>query len=160
MKIIPIFPYDKGFFTIVDDEDYIILKNIRWYLFNNNGKLYAEGMVDSKKVRIHSFIVNPPKGSQVDHKDGNGLNNCKSNLRACTQQQNNFNRKKYKINTTGFKGVYRNHNRFVARINANKKQINLGNYVTAQEAAIAYDEGCILYHGDFALTNRMMGLLV
>lgn len=110
---------------------------------------------------MHQFIINTPKGLEIDHKDGDGLNNQKINLRVCNRNQNGANLRKNKRNTTGFKGVYLNKLRktFQAYITPNRKHVYLGAYATVEEAALAYDESAIKHFGEFAKTNKIMGLL-
>ena len=104
----------QGKETIVDDDDYEILMEHKWYAHKSSrkkDKFYAERMapVDSngkqKIIHIHRVIINAPKGMQVDHINGNPLDNRRENLRICTNQQNGMNRGKPKDNTSGYKGV-------------------------------------------------------
>jgi hypothetical protein len=95
---------------------------------------------------------------EVDHRDGNGLNNRRrSNLRVCSHSQNGANQKKHKNNTSGFKGVvlYKdNRSRpWCARIKVEGRHIYLGYFATPDEAAKAYDAAAIRLHGEFARTN-------
>lgn len=90
----------------------------------------------------------------TDHKDGNGLNNQRDNIRICNYTQNNCNRNVRESNT-GYIGVtYYKQGRYIrARIKVNKKEVNLGSFKTAEDAAIAYDEAALKYHGEFANLN-------
>jgi len=149
---------------MVDDEDFYVLKNMTWGLHKvhtMHNSFYARTTISGKCITMHQFLVNAPKGFQVDHKDGNGLNNQKINLRACTQKQNSANLRKNKRNTAGFKGVHFNRSRniFQSYITPDGKHIYLGSYKTAQEAAIAYDQAAIEHYGEFACTNKKLGLL-
>jgi len=94
----------------------------------------------------------PP--GRVDHTDGNGLNNCRANLRSATQSQNGMNRRK-QGNKSGYKGVSRatNSNRWQARIRVNRKATHIGTFDTRIEAARAYDEAALVLHGEFARLN-------
>lgn len=106
---------------------------------------------------MHRLIMNPSKGMTIDHIDGDGLNNTKSNMRICTQQQNCMNKKMTSRNTTGFKGVYFVKSCLVywAYISISKKRIGLGCYKTAIDAAIAYNKAAIKYYGEFAKLNEI-----
>ena len=88
----------------------------------------------------------------IDHKDGNKLNNCWTNLREATHNQNEHNKTKYSNNTSGFKGVYRHtkNNSWIARIWVNSKVVHLGSFGTPEEAYKAYCEAAKSLHGDFA----------
>jgi len=100
---------------------------------------------------MHREIINPPTDMLVDHIDGNGLNNQKSNLRICNKSQNGMNRR----NNEGrqFKGVYPVGKKFVARIYIDGENKYIGNYETQAEAARAYDRAAIDLFGRFAKTN-------
>lgn len=97
---------------------------------------YAKGKVNGKTVYLHRIIAGIP-GADVDHRDWNGLNCRRSNLRSMPRELN-ARHQKLKSNTiTGFKGVSRMGNRFVAYINYRSKKTHLGMYATAEEASRA-----------------------
>ena len=87
---------------------------------------------------------------EIDHVDGNRSNNAWSNLRAATRQLNVANVGLRKNNTTGYKGVFRNHNRFLARITCDGKNYHLGNFKTPTEASDAYCKAAKTFFGEFA----------
>lgn len=90
-------------------------------------------------------------GEYADHIDGNGLNNCRTNLRLATHQQNMQNRKMSKANVVGYKGVTKRENgRFRAQIKSDGKRYSLGTFTTAEEAHTAYCAAARELHGDFA----------
>jgi hypothetical protein len=92
---------------------------------------------------------------RFDHKDGNGLNNTRSNLRPCTQGQNNMNQRKRKNATSRFKGVTWSaaDEKWKACITANHVQHHLGYFCDEEEAARAYDKAARSLHGEFARLN-------
>ena len=97
-----------------------------------------------------------PRGLLVDHRNGDGLDNRRDNLRLATHSENMMNRPKIKSPTTSrFVGVYFDKARrlWVARIHLNGKCIWLGRFATEIEAAKAYDEAAKKYHGEFARLN-------
>jgi hypothetical protein len=141
----------------VDDDVYERLQKFRWYAWQhpNTGKSYAARSEKGKRVHLHRLILDAPGDLHVDHINGDGLDNRRSNLRLVTTAQNNQNRDKYKNNTTGYKGVSQQKGRrkFRAQIYVNGKAIYLGWYDTPREAALAYDQAVRKYHGVFGCTN-------
>jgi hypothetical protein len=105
-------------------------------------------------VRLHRLIMDAAIGDIIDHIDGDGLNNAKSNLRFVTSQQNAMNRRAWK-NKRGsrFKGVHRDGKRFRAIITVNRKNIGLGSFKTEEEAAEAYNKAASEMFGEFACLN-------
>lgn len=98
--------------------------------------------------------MDAPKGKEVDHKDGNGLDNQKSNLRLCTHKQNTRNSISIK-GTSIYKGVFwcKDRLKWRAGIKNNYKTINLGYYESEVNAAFAYDKAAIKYFGEYARLN-------
>lgn len=159
-------PLTQGKVALVDDEDYDSLIGFYWQAKRTrNGKVwYASrtGRADSGTrttgILMHRQILGlTDRKQQVDHENGNGLDNQKDNLRVATCSQNHFNRERYSNNLSGYKGVYirpkRCHRPWHARIQVNKKNIHIGYFHTAKEAALAYDEAAREHHGEFARTN-------
>lgn len=156
----------QGQVALVDDADFDRVSQYNWQAVKGNrerSKYYVIRQVwikDQKRdstESMHRFILNAKKGQFVDHINGNTLDNRKDNLRICTHSENVRNRVMDYNNKSGFKGVYRTFAgknwRFVARISLNNKIIRLGHYSTAIEAAKAYNEAAIKYHGEFAKIN-------
>jgi len=149
-------PLTKGQFVTVDDEDYIKLASVRWFAsWDSRTKTYRpmrKVTIEGKRKNIHMAreIVNCPPHLFVDHINRNPLDNRKINLRICTSSENMRNRKiKNKHN---YKGVHLRNGKWQARITKGKTK-NLGNYPTAERAAIAYDEAAIELFKDFASLN-------
>jgi hypothetical protein len=116
--------------------------------------IVGPGGVDSL-VRLHHYILDAVEGVPVDHKDGNGLDNRRSNLRLATHSQNGCNRRAPKNNRSGYKGVSFESARgqWKAKICSGGKQRHLGLFPTAEDAARAYDSAAIELHGEFAHLN-------
>lgn len=133
--------------TIVDDEDYECLSQFTWYAWRDGNTFYAGRhirLINSKQVRImmhHIIIGKPPIGHETDHKDGNGLNNRRSNLRHVTRRQNAQNLRNIKL-TSQFPGVcgYKRYGKWVARIRINEKRKFLGYFEKELDAAAAYKD--------------------
>jgi hypothetical protein len=149
----------QGKFAIVDDGDFEKLNKYKWHVHKSGYRFYAErnerrgfGRITAK---MHREITNAPNDMYVDHIDGDGLNNTRSNLRVCTNAQNQYNSRKPSNNTSGFKGVswHKRNKKWLARIKVNNKQNNLGYFDSLIEAAQAYDEAAKRYYGTFANLN-------
>ena len=125
--------------------------------------------INGKVYRAHRLIFLYHHGylpGEIDHIDGNKLNNNINNLRESTHQQNHMNRKKTKsINgkptSSDFKGVYLNKRdkKWAAYIYIDGKKKHLGYHTSEIEAALAYDQAAIERDGEFAKTNKSLGLL-
>lgn len=161
MKIIK--ASNNGMDILVDDEDYPLLSRFNIYVdkykSNRSNNFYGKIYVSQRNVKIHRLIVgSPPKGNYVvDHINGNGLDNRKSNLRFCTPNQNAQNQNSPIVSKTGFKGVTRQWGNRIkiwkARIRFKNNLIDLGSYKTKQEAAKAYDKKAFELYGKDCYLN-------
>jgi len=144
----------QGRVALVDDEDYEWLSQWKWF-YDNGYALRNNWKPTHTIIYMHREIMNTPKSKRTDHKDTNGLNNQKSNLRICTQSENLMYRGKQKNNTSGYKGVTFDNakQKWMAQIKVNRKKIYLGRYKKAIDAAHAYDDAAQKYHGEFARLN-------
>ncbi len=147
----------KGEKAIVDDIDFEYLNKLNWSFSNGYA---AKKLKGNKNLFMHTLIVNCPKNMKVDHKNGDGLDNRKKNLRVCTQAQNIANQKVRSDNLSGYKGVSffkygKRIRRWVAKITVNYSQKHLGYFYTEKEAAIAYNKGAKKYFGEFAKLNSL-----
>lgn len=155
----------KGLVALVDDEDWPWLMEYCWHV---NGKLYVyhgfkiHGRM--RKASIHRVIMNAPNGIDVDHRDGNHLNNQKYNLRLASVMQNSANQRIRTFpKSSRFKGVCfckRHIERgwskpWVALIKLNYKSRYLGNFSTEIEAALAYNQAAVRLFGEFACLNEI-----
>jgi hypothetical protein len=135
-------PLTKGQTALIDDEDYDRLKASRWHTIGVCNALYAisQPVISPEKranIYMHSAIMGiPPQGMQIDHIDGDGLNNQKSNLRFVTPRQNNQNRHHKK--RSRFPGVHRLDGKWSSKIWSNNKRIYLGLFNSEEEAFAAY----------------------
>lgn len=116
-------------------------------------KGYAWVFADRKWVLLHRWIMDAPKGMQVDHLNGNKLDCRRSNMRLCTASENVQNQKTW--SKSGFKGVNRNGKYWQANIYKDKKRYFLGNFKTIEEAISAYNEKALELYGNLAYTNKM-----
>lgn len=95
----------------------------------------------------------------IDHVNRDKLDNRISNLRLSDNRNNQGNQQISSLNTTGMKGVTKRGNLFHSRIRLNGKKIHLGYHRTLEAAGSAYDAAAVRYFGEFACTNKMLGLL-
>ncbi len=147
--------------TILDVEDYYKFANIGWALGGYKKNFYAVGGIKNKNgefelVRLHRVIMNPPKRQVVDHRNSNGLDNRRENLRIATHGQNVCNKIKTRRKTSSkFIGVSfdKRSGLWVAYVGHLRKKIFLGYFKNEIDAAHAYDAAAPKYHGEFARLN-------
>jgi hypothetical protein len=158
-------PLTKGLETTIDEVD-IDLVTIKWHtLTSADSKTLAYAM-NKRLGLMHRIILarklQTPLGKKdhVDHIDGNGLNNCRSNIRLATISLNHANQKKRSIDhgkpcLSKFKGVtwVKRTRKWQAYIRPNGKQTHLGYFTSEVEAARAYDRAALEHFGEFALIN-------
>jgi len=140
-----------GKFCRVDKKDFTAYRKHKWYV-SSWGYAVRTIRRNGKKImiRLHREIMNAPTGLQVDHINRDRLDNRRSNLRLCTHAENLRNGKVPKSNSCGIKGVSRNGSGYSAKIHLNRKVIHLGTFKTKEEAAKAYRNSIVIYHGEFA----------
>lgn len=146
-----------GYEAIVSRGDWAKLKNIKWRAIPKGGNVYAGRTVIKNGKRtteyMHRVIVNAPHGKDVDHRDGNGLNNQRNNLRVCEHRQNMRNLTKLpSTNTSGVLGVcwHGRHKKWNAKITVNDKRIHLGYFDDIEDAIAARKKAEEKYFGRFA----------
>jgi len=146
---------------LIDSEDYELVSKYKWTIWSHgkSGTLYATTNFNGETHLLHRFILGLKKHSKFigDHKDGNGLNNCRSNLRICTQKDNSKNQKVSKLSVTGFRGVhwYKAYSCYMVQITVNYQKIFIGYFKDKIEAAKAYNEVASKHHGEFAKLNEI-----
>lgn len=161
MKTIPL---TRGKFALVDDEDFEKVSAHKWYAQkarygwtaarNRKGKPHIQYM--------HHLILGSTR--RVDHKDRNPLNNQRDNIRLATPGQNNCNRPKWGIRSR-FKGVTYDKRTpghlkvWRVRIGGGRSRGTIGYFSSESDAAKAYDAAAVSAFGEFALTNKQLGLL-
>jgi hypothetical protein len=151
-KLIPL-TQDK--FAIVDAEDYERLNQHKWHVSKSHNSEYAVRCPGRKRILMHRLLLNAPGGLVVDHRDGNGLNNRKSNLRLCTHQENSYNQRPRRGGTSRFRGVCwkKTIRKYAAKIQKNEKRYYLGYFADEIEAAVVYDIKAMELFGEFAYFN-------
>jgi hypothetical protein len=148
----------QGYEAVIDTADVPLLEGWNWQAGVDENTVYAMRNARSngrwRKIQMHRVLLNDPDGLVVDHIDGDGLNNRRANLRAVTTQQNAFNQRAAKGNTSGFKGVtwIKQGKKWQASIKLNGKSRHLGRFATAEEAHDAYVKASAELHGEFGRT--------
>lgn len=161
--ICTIFFNDKTSF-VIDSSDFQLVSKYTWFkgkrgypTAHYSRKLKAS----SRTFTLHRLLFGFPESGDIDHIDGNKMNNRRENMRLCSHQQNMFNQKKRCTNSTGYTGVSfsKSAKKYEAYIHHNGKKKNLGLYRTAVEAAIARDKAALEYFGEYARLNLPMDVI-
>lgn len=160
MKVIPLHGEKAaGRVALVDDADYRLVMAYRWYVFEDPraGGPYAQANTRRSDgvrttIKMHKLITGRP---QTDHKDHDGLNNQRWNLRDCNQHGNQANERKGAGCSSRFKGVTWNKQarKWQAQIKVHGRNRYLGLHVIEEDAARAYDTAAREAFGEFAWLN-------
>lgn len=159
-------PLTKGQFALVDDEDYQRVIQHKWSASRSiNGNVFyaktrlKEGRgLQNRIVAMHRIILGVTDPNiHVDHINGIGTDNRRSNLRLCSRSENGANRSATRVSSTGYKGVYCYNAKYgwVARIVHEGSSVYIGTFPTPEDAARAYNEAALRYHGEFARLNEI-----
>lgn len=151
---------NRGFVSLVDDEDFDEVAAVRWTVRRRGHTDYAGRceMADGalRWIYLHRQIMNAAPGEKVDHRSGDGLDNRRANLRIATNAQNGWNSRPRRGTRSGFKGVWPTTNRkvrWMACISRYGQRQYLGVFGTPEEAARAYDAAARRLFGEFARVN-------
>jgi hypothetical protein len=148
-------PLTQGYEAIIDADDMHLVDKWNWHSRASGCKVYAvrnNYMKTPKFIRMHRLIMRDPVGFEIDHIDGNGLNNSKSNLRLATRSQNMMNRCGVDGASSEMKGVswHAARGMWRARIKIDQKEIHIGMFDTEAEAFAAYKRAAENLHGRYA----------
>jgi len=149
----------RGYEAIIDAENVPLVEGYNWQHIGPNRQtnyarrngLVSRGENTRSGLYMHRVILDAPAGLEVDHIDGNGLNNRRGNLRLATPSQNSCNKGVTKSNTSGYKGVFweKGRGKWRALIRLNYKLKHLGFFDTPEKAYKAYCEASDKLHGEF-----------
>lgn len=149
----------QGFVALVDDEDYEVLAALSWTPAHRGSGVYAVHYKRRKGeprtcTLMHRLILDAPPGLQVDHANGNTLDNRRSNIRLATRSQNQANSRRTR-GASRFKGVnwFSPKGCWVAKIGLNQCSRHLGYFADEEAAARAYDDAAREVFGPFAALN-------
>ncbi len=157
-------PLSQGKIALIDNADLSLIEGHSWCTQKTRHHWYAityvgSGHASRRRLTMHRLLMQSPKGFMIDHIDGNGLNNQRSNLRLATAAQNQSN-KRIVSGASRFKGVFseKRGRPWRAKIKVDGRQFSLGKFDHEADAARAYDRAALEHFGEFACTNAMLGL--
>lgn len=145
----------QGKIALVDDEDAGRVSLYPWHAVKIREEFYAATTISGRRMYLHRFITEAPRGFDVDHVNHDGLDNRRKNLRVCTHQQNLVNQKKQSGRSSRYKGVTwdKSRNRWRAQTKVLGRAVYLGYFRSEIQAAGAYDNFMRDLHGEYALLN-------
>lgn len=153
-------PLGHGLVAVIDDSDMPLIVGYSWHSAKSGNTYYAKASGSNPKgvpgqytVRMHRLIMGAKPGQIVDHRDGDGLNNRRSNLRFATIQGNRSNGRKRRDCLSQYKGVTKDNGRWRAQIVVNRVNRRLGTFDDEEAAARAYDAAALAAFGEFARLN-------
>ena len=144
-----------GQVALVDGEDYEQLSQHKWHTQKYSDTFYAKRHQNGKMVFMHREILKAPEHLQCDHKNHDGLDNRRCNIRLCTHAQNSYNKRPLANRTSKYKGVHwdKNAKKWQAQIKHNERVIHIGYFDDQIDAALAYDDYAIDLFQEFAYLN-------
>lgn len=147
----------RGFSVVVDVADLERVSTFKWLAMGAKPNVYAARNVREngrrRTIYMHRFLLDASSDEEVDHANGDRLDNRRANLRLCSHAENSKNTKRRSDSSSGFKGVRKIGGRWIAYIKHSGVQRTIGRFATAVEAARAYDAFAISSFGRFARTN-------
>jgi hypothetical protein len=145
-------PLTQGFVAVIDEADWPLVKEHKWSVAvrpeAHSVRHYAQTFIGRTIVLMHRLLLDAQPGVNVDHEDGDGLNNRRTNIRLATTSQNGANNCRKRAHS-GYRGVHPNKQRWMARVG----RTHIGTFDTPVEAALARDEAMRERFGGFGRYN-------
>lgn len=142
----------SGHEVLIDAEMLPMVASRSWHASSvqSSRTTYAMTQIKKRTVYMHRLLLNAPKGIEVDHINGNGLDN-----RLATRSENEANKRMRVDNTSGYRGVHYSKRAmcWIATIGTPPQRKLLGQFTSPEDAARAYDKAAIELWGDFAYFN-------
>ena len=141
--------------TLVSNKDYVWVMQWKWSALKARHGWYAVRREGRKYIYLHRALMDAPKGRQVDHKNGDGLDNRRANLRVATNMQNSRNRHRRNGVLSQYRGVTKRKKAWIAQITVNYHNHYVGSFKTEAEAAQAYNAAAKKAFGKYASLNEV-----
>lgn len=155
-----IVPLTRGYEAVIDTSDAEAVFALSWYVTISKycTTPYANAYVpgSAKRIGLHRFLMGNPPGVLIDHRDGNGLNCRRCNLRRATHSLNTVNSKS-RNPKSGFRGVTSARDKWMGYITVNGVRRHLGVFAEPEGAALAYNMAALEAFGEFARLNLIGG---
>ena len=152
-------PLTRGKYSLVDAKDFHLICNHLWFARKDGMNCYAANWRGKNSsgnrimILMHREILGLYNWMETDHRDLNGLNNRRLNLRPATHSQNRANARIYTNNSSGYKGVYYDGHSWIGFVGGGKSREYLGCFKSAEAAGRAHDSAAIRKFGEFAKLN-------
>lgn len=159
MKRIALSGKANQLFATVDDSDYEVLLQYKWYLRSGYAyrmeQYYQDGKRRGHGIAMHRSLLDAKSHQLVDHINYDRLDNQRSNLRIATKSQNSQNRVLPITNTSGYKGVTwsKSKNKWQVALKHNQKYVFVGRFDNILDAAKAYNIKAKELFGEYAVVN-------
>ena len=141
-------PLSQGRVAVIDETDYILVEDYKYYFKDGYAVRNLGPTGRQRTIFMHNDIMGTPRRPlSVDHKDGDGLNNCRSNLRIASKELQMFNRMFPKRNLP--RGVYKANSRYAARYRSGGRLVHIGMFNDPDEAHFAYREAVYKIYGEY-----------
>jgi len=145
--------------VLIDDEDYCKVSSYRWNVFQKKAghAAYVKTRAGKQTLLLHRLLIQAPKGTIVDHINGNGLDNRKCNLQLVDSTLSSHRRKKQKGCSSKYIGVSRHSaSEWIAYIRIKRRNTRLGKFQNELAAAAAYNSKAFELYGNNAMLNNLV----